>query len=135
MRGIPGIALAGIALVIAAVVLFFISPMLLGIGKNGTPAASAPAASASAAPVDSSVPTIAPAPTSTVYTVVAGDTLTKIAKKFGVSVSDIQKANNIKNINAIKVGDQLKIPAKGGSSSGGVSGASPSSVSGASASP
>jgi LysM repeat protein len=135
MRGIPGIALAGIALVIAAVVLFLISPMLLGIGKNGTPAASAPAGSASAAPLESSAPSIAPAPTSVLYTVVQGDTLTKIAHKFGVSVSDIQKANNIKNINSIKVGDQLKIPPKGGATSGGVSGASPSVVSGASASP
>ncbi|HEY4751899.1 MAG TPA: LysM domain-containing protein, partial [Candidatus Limnocylindrales bacterium] len=136
MRGIPGIALAVIALVIAAVVLFFVSPILLGIGKNGTPAASAPAASASAAPLESSAPSIAPASTSFVYTVVAGDTLTKIAHKFGVSVSDIQKANKqIKNINAIKIGDQLTIPPKGGTSSGGVSGASPSAVSGASASP
>lgn len=43
------------------------------------------------------------------YTVKKGDTLTKISKKFGVSIEEIAKKNNIKNINLIKVGQVLKI--------------------------
>jgi hypothetical protein len=38
----------------------------------------------------------------------------------------------IKNQNAIKIGDQITIPPKGAAASGAVSGASPSAVSGAS---
>jgi len=45
------------------------------------------------------------------YTVVAGDTLNKIAKKFGVSKSEIMQLNPIiQNENEIKVGWILKIP-------------------------
>lgn len=46
------------------------------------------------------------------YTVVKGDTLSKIAKQFGTSVSAIQKANAklIKNVNIISVGWVLNIP-------------------------
>lgn len=51
----------------------------------------------------------------TVYTVVAGDTLTKIAKKYGVSIDDIASVNGIKNKNLIKVGQKLVIPSKGAS--------------------
>lgn len=43
------------------------------------------------------------------YKVKKGDTLTKISKKFGVSIEEIAKKNNIKNINLIKVGQVLKI--------------------------
>lgn len=46
------------------------------------------------------------------YTVVKGDTLSKIALKFGTTVSAIQKANSklIKNVNVISVGWVLNIP-------------------------
>ncbi len=46
----------------------------------------------------------------TTYTVVWGDTLSTIAKKFGVSISDIAKANNLTNINYIYGGQVLIIP-------------------------
>ena len=45
-----------------------------------------------------------------VYTVVAGDTLSGIAQKFGVPMSRLQDRNNIQNIQALQVGDQLVIP-------------------------
>ncbi|MBQ2862549.1 MAG: LysM peptidoglycan-binding domain-containing protein [Clostridia bacterium] len=41
-----------------------------------------------------------------------GDTLTRIAKEYGVSVSDIAELNNIANPNHIRTGDILKIPQK-----------------------
>lgn len=41
-----------------------------------------------------------------------GDNLSTVAQKFGVSVSDIIKANNIKNPNKVNVGTKLVIPPK-----------------------
>ena len=49
------------------------------------------------------------------YTVKRGDTLEKIAKKFGVSVSEIKRLNRIKG-STIYVGQKLKIPTKRNSS-------------------
>lgn len=46
----------------------------------------------------------------TTYTVAPGDTLTRIAIRFHVSVSDIMQANNIRNPNNIFDGQQLRIP-------------------------
>ena len=45
------------------------------------------------------------------YRVKRGDTLIKIAKKFGVSVKELKKVNNLKG-NVIRVGQKLKIPLK-----------------------
>jgi polysaccharide deacetylase family sporulation protein PdaB len=54
-----------------------------------------------------------PAPsTGTKYTVKAGDTLYSIAKKYGVTVEALAKANNITNYNLIRVGQVLIIPTK-----------------------
>lgn len=48
----------------------------------------------------------------TTYTVVAGDTLTSIARRFGVTVEAIRTANNMApGSDLIRVGDQLIIPA------------------------
>ncbi len=45
------------------------------------------------------------------YKVQSGDTLIKIASKFGVSVKAISNANNL-TTSRIRVGETLKIPAK-----------------------
>jgi LysM repeat protein len=45
-----------------------------------------------------------------VYFVVPGDNLTKIARRYGVSVQAIVNANNIANPNRIMPGDRLIIP-------------------------
>ena len=45
------------------------------------------------------------------YTIIKGDTLSAIAKKFGVTVDAIAKENKISNPNVIKVGQKLTIPA------------------------
>jgi LysM repeat protein len=50
--------------------------------------------------------------TSTKYTVKSGDTLSKIAAAYGVTVQALAAANNISNINNISVGQVLTIPAK-----------------------
>jgi predicted chitinase/murein DD-endopeptidase MepM/ murein hydrolase activator NlpD len=44
------------------------------------------------------------------YSVRSGDTLSALAKRFGTSVSEIAKANNISNPNRINVGQKLVIP-------------------------
>ncbi|MSZ40524.1 MAG: LysM peptidoglycan-binding domain-containing protein, partial [Actinobacteria bacterium] len=59
-------------------------------------------------------PTASPKPTATAkpktYTVVAGDLLSKIATKFGVTTTALMTANKITNPNLIKVGQVLVIP-------------------------
>lgn len=50
----------------------------------------------------------------TTYTVVKGDTLTAIARKYGTTVSALAKLNNIKNVNLIYVGQKLVIPSSSG---------------------
>ncbi len=55
------------------------------------------------------VPSPSPAPAQT-YTVQAGDTLSGIANKFGVSVSALAAANGIQNLNLIYAGQVLRIP-------------------------
>ena len=44
-----------------------------------------------------------------VYTVAAGDVLSGIAPRFGVTVAQIQQWNNIKNPNVISAGQKLTI--------------------------
>jgi LysM repeat protein len=134
--GVPRLGVAALALVAAAAFLFFIAPMILNFGP-GSPAPSAgPSQAASAAPEDTPSPTVA-APTAFVYTVVKGDTLSKIAQQHGLTLNQLLAANPKykKNPNAIKVGDEITIPAKGSTPSGAVSGASPSAVEGASSAP
>ncbi|MCR4405614.1 MAG: LysM peptidoglycan-binding domain-containing protein [Anaerolineae bacterium] len=70
--------------------------------------------------VPTSVPTVviltpvAPVTTGVVtYTVQAGDTLSKIAKEFGVTVEAIVEANNIEDPSLLQVGQVLIIPVAG----------------------
>jgi LysM repeat protein len=44
------------------------------------------------------------------YVVKKGDTLSKIAKELGVSVNDLASYNNLKDLNKISVGQNLKVP-------------------------
>lgn len=50
----------------------------------------------------------------TTYVVRAGDSLSAIAARLGTTVEAIQRANNIRNPNQIRVGQRLTIPASGG---------------------
>lgn len=54
----------------------------------------------------------AAAGTQATHTVKGGDNLSRIAKKYGVTVKEIRSANGLKS-NDIKVGQKLKIPAHG----------------------
>jgi LysM repeat protein len=69
-----------------------------------------PATSATAAPVTSDA-TAATTGGEEIYKVQSGDTLTKIAKQYGVGVKAIESENSL-STTKIKVGQKLKIPAK-----------------------
>ena len=52
------------------------------------------------------------------HTVKSGESLDRIARKYGISVNELKKANNIKkNDNTIHPGDKIKIPSKKSKSS------------------
>ena len=110
MPDIPRVALIAGALAIAALALFFL-PALLGIGSDdGDGPSASPSASVAPETAEPS-PTEPPAPTAQVYVVVGGDTFTKIANKFGLTVEALKAANpDIKDINKISVGDDIVIP-------------------------
>ena len=79
-----------------------------GTAKVETPA-DAPAAPAPVHGKAAPVPKAAPAPATATYTVVAGDNLTKIAKRYGTTVKALAALNGIKNANLINIGQVLKI--------------------------
>jgi len=56
--------------------------------------------------------TVAKATAARSHTLKSGETLYRLSAKYGVSVAAIQKANNIKNPNAMRDGMKLLIPAK-----------------------
>ena len=56
------------------------------------------------------VATTPPPPRTTYYIVKKGDTLSKIASRYKVSVKDLAKYNAITNINSLRVGQKIKIP-------------------------
>jgi LysM repeat protein len=109
------LALAVVALVVAALALFFVVPSLLlgGPGSAGGGGGSSPTATSSHSVAPSVSPSPA-APTPQIYIVHQGDTLSRIAKKFGVTVDEIIAANpTIKNPDKIGLGAQLVIPVPG----------------------
>lgn len=123
---LPSLLLALVALLLAGAALFFL-PQLLGIGGPGPAASTNPSLSPSVAPGgETAGPSGAPVATPFLYTVQPGDTLTKIARKFGISLAALIDANKAThpNPNVLNVGDQLIIPTPAPS---GLSAASPAS--------
>ena len=111
MPQLPRVAVLFGALIVAALLVFLL-PTLLNVGgkvDNGSGASASPSNAVASASVE---PTPIPAPTPVTYTIKAGDTLNKIAKKFNVTVAAIEAANKdrIKDPNRIKVGDTIVIP-------------------------
>jgi LysM repeat protein len=60
-------------------------------------------------PPPTTAPSVAPPGTQT-YRVKAGDTLTSIAARFGVSVAELQSLNGIKDPRLLQIGQVLRIP-------------------------
>ncbi len=84
--------------------------VLIAIGKGAVPAATRAASSAPVAPAGTPIPVPAGG---TSYVVQQGDKLSIIAKKYGLTVAQLQAANNISDVNRIKAGQTLVIPPKG----------------------
>lgn len=63
-------------------------------------------------PVETPSKSVAKATPVRMHTLQSGETLYRLSSKYGVSVTAIQKANNIKNPNAMREGMKLVIPAK-----------------------
>ena len=77
---------------------------------QAAPPASAPSASApTLAPADTLATPSTPITASTTYTVVSGDSLWGIARKYSTSIEAIQSANGLNNT-TIRIGQQLTIP-------------------------
>ncbi|HSL77273.1 MAG TPA: LysM peptidoglycan-binding domain-containing protein [Candidatus Limnocylindrales bacterium] len=109
--GIPTIGVLFGGVVLAALILFFL-PGLLGVGREepvGGPSAS-PSSAVEETP--SASPTPVPEPTPQVYVIKTGDTLSRIARQFNVSLDALLAANKerISNPNRIRVGDEIIIP-------------------------
>lgn len=65
-----------------------------------------------ATPSDTPTPTVTPTPI--IYVIKKGDTLIPIARKFGVTVSEIQEANGITDPRRLSIGQEIIIPLKKG---------------------
>ena len=107
----PPILLGIVALGLAALALFLL-PGFLGLGGPDATGTPNPSSLASAGPSASVEPTPTPAPTQQTYVVQAGDTLSGIAQRFGLTLEALRAANpQITNVDEIKIGDEIIIPA------------------------
>ena len=78
------------------------------------PSGASPSASRAAA-TPTSAPTPVPAPSAQVYVIKTGDTLSKVAKRFSVTLEELLAANpDIKNPDKIALGQQINIPIPAG---------------------
>ncbi len=113
MPQLPRVAVLAVALAIAALGLFFL-PALLGVGGGGGTGVvgSASPSASQGAESGSPEPSVSVAPTAQVYVIKAGDTLSKVAKRFGVTLEELLAANKdtITNPDKIAIGDEIVIP-------------------------
>jgi LysM repeat protein len=114
MPQLPRLVVLAMALAIAALALFFL-PALLGVGGGRDTGGLATASPSASQGVESSspVPSVSAAPSQQVYVIKAGDTLSKVAKRFGVTLEELLAANKdtITNPDKIAIGDEIVIPA------------------------
>lgn len=114
VAALPRPVLYALIVLIVGIALFATPFLLRGLtgGDGGAAASPTPGMSASPGASAAASATLLPSPSATVYVVKAGDLLSRIAKKFGVTVDQIVKANpQIKNPDKLAIGDQLVIPA------------------------
>ena len=65
-----------------------------------------------ATPTTTPVPRPTPTPTPVVYSVQAGDTLSGIAGRFGLTLEQLVEANRVVDPDSLQVGQQLTIPSE-----------------------
>jgi LysM repeat protein len=110
---LPRIGVLAVALAVAALGLFFL-PALLGVGGGGGDIGSASPSASQSVATSSPAPTTPPGPTPQVYVIAAGDTLSKVATRFGLTLEELLAANKdtISNPDKIAIGDEIVIPSK-----------------------
>ena len=101
------------ALILAAVAIFFL-PALLGVG-NPPQAGASPSPTAAASGAETAAPaspTPVPGPTQQIYLVQEGDTMSRIANRFGVPLEVLIDANSvtIPNPDLLEIGQEVIIP-------------------------
>lgn len=109
--GIPRVAIYALVILLVGAALFAAPSLLKGLGGGGPQASPTQAPSASVVP--STVPSATPIPTpeQVVHMVKSGDTISKIAAIYGVTIEEILAANpTITNPNRITVGARIVIP-------------------------
>jgi LysM repeat protein len=90
---------------------FLFGPSLLGLGGDDGAGSASPTPAATEEITPEPSPTEPPAPTPQVHIVAKGETMSAIAKKYGLTVDEIMAANpQIKNQNRIDIGDEITIP-------------------------
>ncbi|MGH7733798.1 MAG: LysM peptidoglycan-binding domain-containing protein, partial [Gemmatimonadales bacterium] len=109
---IPPILVAVVALALAAAVLFAL-PSLLGFGGQQAGASASPSVPVQTA-IPSVNPTAVPQPTAQIYLVQSGDTMSRIAGRFGIPLNDLIAANTqtVPNPNKLQIGQEIIIPAQ-----------------------
>jgi nucleoid-associated protein YgaU len=106
----PSPILLGAAAVALAAVLLFLAPGFLGFGSPD-PGGATPTPTAGPPQTPTPPPTPTPAPTPQTYVVQPGDTLSKIATQFGLTLAQVLEANpQIENADTIQIGDEIIIP-------------------------
>ena len=114
LSGIPAIPTAGVlfgGVLLAALILFFL-PALLGVGGRDPAGVGSSASPSAAEATPTPLPTPIPDPTPQTYVIKSGDTLSRIAREFNVTLDALLAANKdtISNPNRIAVGDEIIIP-------------------------
>jgi LysM repeat protein len=106
---VPPLLVAVLAIALAAAVAL---PGLLGFGNPSAVATPTPRGSALPSSLTSLPPTAVPAPTQQTYVVQAGDTMSRIADRFGVPLDDLIAANQetIPNPDQLQIGQAMIIP-------------------------
>ena len=114
LSGVPAIPTVGVlfgGVVLAAIILFFL-PALLGVGGRDPGGITSSPSPSEAVITPTPAPTPIPDPTPQLYVIKSGDTLSRIAREFNVTLDALLEANKdrISNPNRIKVGDEIIIP-------------------------
>ena len=107
---VPPILVAVVALALAAAVLFAL-PGLLGFGAPQGAASPTPSFPTITA-IPSFEPTPIPVPTPTIYIVKSGDTMSRIAGRFGITLDELIAANTetVPDPNKLQIGQEIIIP-------------------------
>jgi LysM repeat protein len=111
---LPPLMLGVVAVALAAVALFFL-PTLIGFvtaPRESTGPTTGPGSSAAVTSPTPGVPTAVPEPTQQIYLVQSGDTMSKIANRFGIPLQTLIDANKttVPNPDRLDIGQEVIIP-------------------------